>query len=85
MKSFVLLMHNIMTLSMFLRKVVKKFLTSHFFCKKIIDFGIVAQVKKFHKQVSSLYQIQYVFTDSGIIFTGSNIIFILVYEIFPLG
>ena len=42
-------------------------------------------LEKFYKLVSKLYQNQYVFTDSGIIFTGSRIILILVYGIFPIG
>ena len=40
---------------------------------------------KFHKPESKLYQNQYTFTGSGIIFTDSSIILKLVYEIFPIG
>ena len=42
-------------------------------------------LEKFHKPVSKLYQNQNVFIDSGIIFSSSSIILILVYEIFPIG
>ena len=42
-------------------------------------------MEKFRKPASKLYQNQYVFIGSGIIFTGSSIILILVYEIFPIG
>ena len=40
--------------------------------------------EKFNKPVSKLYQNQYVFLVSGMTFTGSSIILILVYEIFPI-
>ena len=42
-------------------------------------------LEKFHKPVSKLYQNQYVFTSSGIFFTGSSIILILANAIFPIG
>ena len=44
-----------------------------------------ALLEKFHKTVSKLYSNQYVFTGTGIIFTHSSIILILIYEIFPIG
>ena len=44
-----------------------------------------ALLEKFHKPVSKLYQNQYVFTHSRIVCTGSSIILMLVYEIFPIG
>ena len=43
------------------------------------------QLENFHKPASKLYQNQYVFAGSSIIFIGSIIILILVYEVFPIG
>ena len=42
-------------------------------------------MEKLHKPVSKLFQKPYVFIGSGTYFTGSSIIFMLVYGIFPIG
>ena len=45
----------------------------------------VTLLEKIHKRVSKLYQKQYVFSGSGIIFTRSSIILTQVYENFSIG